>query len=358
MRRRKSRIKITKRAKIIITIFSLFLCAVIAVGTYIYIELNKVQTVNISKTNTDLGITKEVEQQTEKKDIINIALFGIDSRNLNDDENSRSDSIMILSIDEIHNKIKLTSLMRDTYVKVDGHGSTKLTHAYYYDGPTLAIKTINQNFGMNIKDYATVNFFSLEKIIDKLGGVDINVKDYEISEINKQMVQVASIEHKPVPKLTKAGIQHLNGMQAVSYSRIRHVGNGDFERTERQRVVLEALFKKVSNCNILQYATLLDVILPNVETSLTRAKILSLGTKVLTSGIKTIEQLRLPEDGYCKDAKINKIYYLVADMPAARKQLYSFIYEDDKTQTTSDNSKNTSASNSTSDKSETESEKK
>jgi polyisoprenyl-teichoic acid--peptidoglycan teichoic acid transferase len=323
----------SKKAKILISVLSIFLCAALASGIYVYYELSKVKTVAISKTNEDLGISSETAQQEEKqpetKNITNIALFGVDSRAVNSDVNSRSDSIMILSIDEIHSKVKITSIMRDTYVAVDGHGQTKITHAYAYGGPALAIKTINENFNMNIRDYATVDFFSMEKIINKLGGIDINVKKYEIDEVNKYMLEAAKLEKKTPKKLTKSGMQHLNGMQAVSYARIRKVGNGDYERTERQRIVMETLFKKVAAAGLLKYPSLLDAVLPNVETSLSKGDILSLGTKVLSSGINNVDQLRLPEDGYSKSQLINKIYYLVADMTAAKKQLYNFVYEVD-----------------------------
>lgn len=324
----KSRKIMSKKVRIVLSVLSLFLCIAIASGVYIYNELNKVTTVSIPKANEDLGIKEEAVKKTAKN-ITNIALFGVDSRDTSSDAGSRSDSIMILSIDEVHNKVKVTSIMRDTYVEVEGHGMTKITHAYAYGGPALAIKTINQNLDMNIRDYATVDFFSMEKIINKLGGIDIDVKKSEVNEINKYIVETAKLENKTPTKLTKSGMQHLNGIQAVTYARIRHVGNGDYERTERQRIVMEALFKKVAKGGVLKYAALLDAVLPNVETSLSKSDILSLGTKVLSSGISDVQQLRLPEDGFCKGQMIDKVYYLVADLPAAKKQLFSFVYEEE-----------------------------
>ena len=115
-------------------------------------------------------------------EIINIAFFGVDRRAVN--EASRSDSIMILSIDEMHKKIKMSSIMRDTYVEIKNHGQTKINHAYAYGGPQLAIRTLNENFNLDIRDYVTVDFFNFEKIIDAIGGVTIDVKQDEISLIN------------------------------------------------------------------------------------------------------------------------------------------------------------------------------
>lgn len=305
--------KLSKKLVIIISLVSILICVFISGGIYMYSKLNKVNTVAIPKTNEDLGIDSVVDQKLESKEITNIALFGVDSRDTDSNVGSRSDTIMILSIDEVHNKVKITSIMRDTYVNVEGHGMTKITHAYAYAGPKLAIKTINSNFDMNIKDYVTVDFFGLSKIIDAIGGVEINVKKAEIPYVKNGV--------------TSPGLQLLNGEQAVAYSRIRYQGNGDYERTERQRTVIEGLFKRVSNQGVLKYNSLLNSILPDVETSLSSGDLISIGTKVISSDIKNIDQLRLPMDGYCKGELINKIYYLVADLNAAKKQLYSFIYE-------------------------------
>ncbi|MDV3427842.1 MAG: LCP family protein, partial [Bacillota bacterium] len=256
-------------------------------------------------------------------------LSGVDSRESGMDKGSRSDSIMILSIDKEHNKLKLTSLMRDLYVSVDGHGKTKITHAYAYGGPQLAVKTINENFGMNIKDYATVDFFGLEKIINSVGGVPINVEKAEIPVMNSYINETSGIEKVTPPYITKAGLQNLNGIQAVAYSRIRYVGNADYERTERQRKVLEQVIKKVTNGGITKLPSLINTMLPFVETSMSKTDILATGTTVLTKKITALQQFRLPEDGLGQGQTINKVYYLVADLNVAKAHLYKFIYEEE-----------------------------
>lgn len=327
--RNKSRHRITKKKKVLITILSLLLCIILIGGIYSYIELNKVKSGSLSNSNSDLGITNSVDAELKAKDVTNIALFGVDSRDTGSDVGSRSDSIMILSIDKEHNKLKLTSIMRDTYVNVDGHGKTKITHAYAYGGPKLAVKTINENFNMNIKDYATVDFFGLEKIINAIGGVQINVEKAEVTEINGGVAGTATIEKVAPTFISNAGLQTLNGIQAVAYARIRHVGNGDYERTERQRAVLEQVIKKITSRGVMKLPSLLNTMLPYVETSMSKTDIIATGTTVLTKGMTSVQQLRLPEDGYCKGEMINKIYYLVADLDVARAHLYKFIYEEE-----------------------------
>jgi LCP family protein required for cell wall assembly len=300
---------------------------------YTFYQLSKINTTKISKTDDNLGIKPVVPLKKDvpiKKEggneIINIAFFGVDRRD--EKEPSRSDSIMILSIDEKHKKIKMSSIMRDTYVEIKDHGKTKINHAYAYGGAQLAIRTLNENFKLDIRDYVTVDFFSFEKIIDSIGGVTIDVKQDEISLINDRMIEVAGIEKKSILEIKKLGPQTLNGLQAVAYSRIRYTAGGDFRRTERQRTVLSAIFTKIQSLGGTKFPTVVSKLLPYTETSMKSMDIIKIGTKVLTSNITTLEQQRLPVDGYCKGEMMGGVWYLVTDMEATTDQLHKFIYED------------------------------
>jgi len=302
---------------------------------YTSYQLSKVNTIKISKTNEDLGIKPEVlKQVTEKKaevdkSIINIAFFGVDRRYINDP--SRSDSIMILTIDELHKKIKMSSIMRDTYVDIKDHGKTKINHAYAYGGPQLAIRTLNENFNLDIKNYVTVDFFKLEKIIDELDGVSIDVKADEISLINSYMREVANLEKQNFKLITRTGLQNLDGKQAVAYSRIRYTAGGDFARTERQRTVLSALLTKIQGVGKLEFPSIVAKLLPYTETSMSSMEIIKLGTDIFTNDIKAIDQERFPLDGYCSGKTIGGVWYLVPDIIATRLQMHKYIYEDEKT---------------------------
>lgn len=327
----KSNKKKRRRKVIIIASIFILLAAISAtIGGYSFYELSKIKTSDLSKNKEDLGIDNEAEQQISKEDpgndITNIALFGLDRREK--DAASRSDAIMIASIDKKHKKIKLSSIMRDTYVKVDGHGMTKMTHAYAYGGPQLAIKTLNENFNLNIKDYVAVDFFSLEKIIDSLGGVTIDVNQNEIKLINSYMGEVANIEKSSIKHVTKSGSQTLNGMQAVAYSRIRYVGNGDYERTERQRKVLTAMLEKIQNAGVTKYPSIVTTLLPYTETSLSKGNILSTGVGVLTSGTKTIDQERFPTDGNAVGKMIGGVSYITTNLSKTTDQIHKYIYDD------------------------------
>ena len=311
-------------------ILSLFviiaLIAGTAFGSTLY-QLSKVETKKISKTDDDLGIkSKETVEGAEDKSITNIALFGVDRRDK--DEPARSDSIMILTIDQKNKKIKMSSIMRDTYVKVAGHGETKINHAYAYGGPELAIKTLNENFDLDIRNYSTVDFFDMEKIIDAVGGVNVDVNDDEVSLINDYMNETATIENKAITKIANSGTQTLNGMQAVAYTRIRYTAGGDFVRTERQRTILSGIFTKIESLGAKEFPSVVSKLLPLTETSMNSMEIIKLGSKVFSSNTRTLDQERFPLDDYVSNEMIDGVSYLIADMEATVDQLHKYIYDD------------------------------
>jgi polyisoprenyl-teichoic acid--peptidoglycan teichoic acid transferase len=328
MGRRKK--KMDKKLKITLLVFTLILLFGLgAGGFYLSTIYNKLNIEKISKNPEELGINKDLEQKLQesgKSNIINIALFGLDQRSVK--ERGRSDSIMILTIDKVHKKIKLSSIMRDSYVNIDGRGKDKITHAYAFGGPQLAVKTLNENFNLNIKDYVTVNFFGMTKIVDAMGGVTIDVKPSEVAVANNYVKNIAKLENVDPPLIDGPGKQRLNGIQAVAYSRNRYTGNGDYERTDRQRRVLAALMEKVKTLGVTKYPTVVSELLPYVLTNMSSVDIVKMGTDVLTSGTTNIDQERFPIDGYCKGEKIKGIYYLTFDEAATKEQLYNFIFED------------------------------
>ena len=292
---------------IIIGVFLISIGGVYIYGKHIY---NKVEKVEVDKE--EVGITEEVEEKLSpyNNSVINIALFGVDS---DDGSTGRSDSIIIATIDTIHKKLKLTSIMRDSYVNISGIGNDKINHAYAFGGPQLAIKTLNENFDLNIQDFVAVNFDSLPKIIDMLGGVTVDVTEEEVSHISG---------------INSAGTYNLTGAQALAYSRIRYATGGDYVRTERQRTILTKMYEKILSINQTQYTSLLSEGLSMLQTSLDYSKILELGTEVLKMGVTTLEQERFPLDGYCQGEIINGVYYLIFNKSLTVEQLYNYIFED------------------------------
>lgn len=289
---------------------SIILAAVGGVAWYGSHLFNKIEKVEID-TN-DVGIKEEVEEKLSEYSgsVLNIALFGIDAE---DGEAGRSDSIIIATIDTTHKKLKLTSIMRDSYVTIADRGQDKINHAYAFGGAQLAIRTLNENFDLNIEDFVAVNFTTMPKIIDKLGGVTIDITSEEVSHI---------------PGISSAGTYTLTGEQALAYSRIRYASGGDYVRTDRQRTVLNKVFEKILSTNVSQYPGLLSEILPMVKTSLDYSEILNLGNEVLKMGVTSLEQERFPRDGYCEGQMIGGVYYLTFDKENTVSQLHDYIFED------------------------------
>ena len=282
--------------------------------------------VKLNRSAEALGISPQVEARLKKLSNrpVNIALFAVDRRDK--EELGNSDVIMVISIDQQSGKVKMASIMRDTYVKIDGHGMDKLNAAFALGGPQLAIKTLNQNFDLDIKDYLNVDFFGAAKIVDALNGIEVNVKAAELPHLKNYLDELAVIEKIPAVHVLQPGLQKLNGKQAVAYTRIRAVGNGDYERTERQRNVLISLFNKIKGSGQELFPVFATQILPNMETSMANFTLLNFAGNILNSKTKTIDQARFPLDKESTGKRINNIWYLTTDLKTTANSLHNFIY--------------------------------
>lgn len=315
-----------KKGMVFFVVF-LLLAVVLGLGGYGYSKFAKIKNIKLPKNDQDIGIKPqpstvkdEQGQDQNKHKVTNILLLGVDN------QEDASDSIIVFSLDDTSKIIKMTSLMRDSYIYFGEDKVNKLNYAYHYGGPQLSVKTINENYKLDIRDYIKVDFGSLDKIVDSFGGVYIDVKPEEVKYLNNYVNDIARIE-KTQPKLLKnSGRQLLNGQQAVAYCRIRYVGDNDFERTERQRRVLKAMFQKMKDIDPKTYPKLISDIAPYLETSLDFTEMLSLGTKVMGYGKNEIMENRLPYKDLCSDSTIKGIYYLQWDKEKNVDGLQQFIY--------------------------------
>ena len=239
---------------------------------YLNNKMGKTQKVEIS--DEELGISEEANRNLSK--YRNIAIFGVDSRSDDYGVGNSSGCIIIASINNSTGEIKLISVYRDTYVNIEGHELDKITHAYSYGEAPLAIKTLNKNLDLNIKEFVTVNFDSVSEAVDKLGGVKISVDSEEVKYINGYIDETSKVTGKKANHITKAGTYNLDGVQAVAYSRIRYTAGGDYKRTERMRTVIEAMFAKLKTKSVGQINAFADKILPCVYTNLSTGDLLSL----------------------------------------------------------------------------------
>lgn len=265
--------------------------------------------------------------------VTNILLLGTDDYQAND--TGRSDTMLLVSVDSRHKKLKLTSFMRDTLVDIPGIGNYKLNWAYSLagggaDGARKVVATIENNFGIDIDRYVIVDFSAFPQIIDSLGGVEIELLDETDSYGNTEadLINKDSGDENQV----HTGWNNLSGLQARYYSRIRDIGD-DFERTERQRKVFSAAVAKLKTANILTIRSLLAEVLQVVTTNMTPDEVLSLAANAMTYVNYPISQYRVPPDGewyshYDKsDGKGDCV--AISDFAVTKANLAAFLYEND-----------------------------
>lgn len=265
----------------------------------------------------DLGISDS--SAYKNSDYINIAVFGLDTRS-SESFSGRSDSIIIASVNKKNGKIKLTSILRDSYVAIDGYPNQKITHAYSLGGAKLAVKTLNQNYNMNIEDYVSFNFAKLAGLIDLTGGIDIEITQAERNEMNR----VGREDGAKYKMVQSSGKVHLNGMQAVTYSRIRG-SDSDIARAERQRKVIVCLVDNVKSMGLTQYDNFIKEAMKFCETSLSVTEILSF-TPMLSKPI-TIETLVIPgEKTKAIGGMYNGAWVWRYDLGLASNEIHRFIY--------------------------------
>ena len=255
-------------------------------------------------------------------DHLNVLLLGVDVLN---DSSQRSDAMIVASIG--YQDVRLTSFMRDILVDIPGYGTGKLNSAYAHGGPELVMRTLNERFDLNIMHYVTVDFVSLVEIVDAMGGVDIDISEAEMEQINKNVYSsrkvFAPLGYTATPLTEYGDDTHLNGLRALGYARIRKI-DSDFMRTSRQRTLLKAMIGKVraNLWNPVMLWRLGDAVISALDTNMSLVQLISLGEKVLAAG--DVSQMRLPVEGSYSD---NGSALRITDTKANIEAFRHFIYE-------------------------------
>ena len=304
---------------------TLLILGLVLVGCYHYIFSDMERDDALSQEETGIE-----EQDYFEKHVVNIALFGVDT--LNKEMKGRSDSIIILSLDKKSKEIRLSAIMRDSYVTIDhpkrGKIQDKINHAYAFGGPKLAVKTLNQNFGLDIKDYVVINFTNMEKVVDTLGGIELEVSSAYRKEANHHIGALANARGVKPKLIEKTGKQELSGMQVLGMLRARKQVGGVSVRSEMHEILLNACFDKVKQKNALEYPAIAKSLLKLVKTTLSASEVTDTGIEVLTGGYEIRQAVfPLPEDqkGY-GGRKINGVYYLTFNTETMPKNLQDFVY--------------------------------
>ena len=314
-------------------VFSVAFFALVGVAggamIYIYNTLNSFNYDDFSDS-PDTNFSYNGEQQntsaTKGEDdlisdnmVLNVMLLGTDKQSVND--KGRSDTMLIVSLDMRHKKVKITSIMRDIWVKIPDHYTDRINTAYSLGGPKLAIETVERNFGIHIDRYASVDFDGFANIVDKLGGIDIELTASEVDYINKY----SGDKHT----LKGSGMKHLTGLQALHHARNRNSAGSDYDRTERQRNVIITIMNKMKTADLVQITGIISELAPMITTNFKSSEIAKLAANSLTYLNFEFLQFRLPTDDNVRNETIDqKMVLVINDMTKARKDIANFIYED------------------------------
>lgn len=339
MARRKSKARVAGRVFLVIGILlSMTAGSVLAYVKYTSDSMLGLMNFDKSGTVADMDLSQyKLDSDT---DVVNVLLVGADKNNDEQNKNveRRSDSMMIATLDVKHSKLKITSLMRDMYVDIPGYGGNKLNAAYSFGGIKLLYKTLAQNFGIKMDGYVEVNFDAFVNVIDELGGVEVNLTKSEAVNL-RQTNYIKRRKYRAV----KEGKQIFNGYQALGYCRIRHgkrqpnghypgvytaSGKGDdYGRTERQRLTIQAILKKVKQLSPEELIKLAQVIMPNVKTDISKDKIYSYLMAAFRMGTTKLNQFSLPIEGGYSSQFIRGQQCLVPDLEANKAALKKFIFK-------------------------------
>ena len=321
--------KAKKRKRIILFTVEIVALVVLLAALVSVLMITKMDKVKINPE--DIAVNPEVEENTEMKGYRNIALFGVDSRTGKLGKGNRSDTIMIASINQDTGDVKLVSVYRDTYLNLGTDAYNKANAAYAKGGPEQAINMLNMCFDLNIQEYVTVGFDALIETIDALGGIQIDVHENEIEHLNNYQRSMFSEDendalNENIVKVTKPGLQTLNGLQATAYCRIRYVGD-DFGRAERQRKVLLACLDKAKQANPATLVEILNKVLEHVYTNIGVEEMASVLKDV--ASYEVVAQDGIPFESARKTGTVGKKGSCVIPVDLAEnvKMLHEFLFD-------------------------------
>lgn len=306
----------------------------VGVFSYIYYNFYKLSYIEnesrdaVSVIEAEKIMTKEEEKIEEFKNIRNVLIIGVDTRAGEEHLASRSDTMMILTVDEMHNKLKITSIMRDTYADIPGYEPQKLNHSYAYGGADLLLKSLSKTFNISINDYIIINFKGFKNIIDTIGGIEVEVNSDQIEDLNNCMY---GLSEENIIEVPQPGKQRLNGMQALAYARMRHTGDGTYDRVKRQREIVQLVIDKLQEAPISKYPILASNIFQAIKTNISFGEAAELVLKAYTIKCNSneLEQLQIPVTKLSKAAIYgDKGWVIMMDKEGNSEVLKNFIFND------------------------------
>ena len=331
-RRRKKRRKKKKSRKIVLFVFEILLLAILLVAAYFIGMVNRVKYENMSET--EAGINDDLSKDTLEslEGYTNIAVFGLDNRSANNYQEGNSDVVMIASIDNKTKNVKLVSVYRDTFLSVGGGTYFKCNNAYARGGAKQAVQMLNSNLDLDIKEYVCVDWAAVVEVIDDLGGLDLNITQGEMNQINKYKKDVDGVTGKNTPNVTQYGLVHLDGTQATTYARIRKLSGDDFKRGDdflrasRQRIVLQAMLEKAKKANPATLVKICNSMVDDISTTLSLDQMVSLAKDV--TKYKISSTTGFPTDLTTKNMPRCGDTVIPADLVTNVKKLHEYMFDD------------------------------
>ena len=314
---RKNKRNRRKRRAILLGVEIILLLLLIGVAL-IMAKYDKFQTVAIDADDI------EINEGVKTEGYSTYALFGGDSREGQLEAGTHADTIIIVSLDNKTKEIRMVSVYRDTLMEQMSMDYHKANQAYFRGGPVEAINMLNKNLDLAIEDYATVDFKAMADVVDLVGGIEISVTDAEAEALNKYIKETARVAGKEAHKLSKGGTYTLDGSQAVTYARLRKLEGGDYKRTERQRVVIKALFGKLKKIDFKTLNSIIDTVFPQISTSFELRELLALAKSA--TDYKLGDSAGFPFDK--TDGKFTSAGSVVVALGHAEnvQQLHKFLY--------------------------------
>ena len=321
------RSKKRKKAKMITFAIEALILIVLLVVLYVLNRTERLSKVTYNKTVVDNSVNELTEETLETMEqYTNIALFGLDTRQAGSlGKGNRSDTIMVASINNETKDVKIVSIYRDSYLNLANDKYRKCNEAYSIGGPEQAVAMLNMNLDLKIDYYMSVDFLAVSEVVDQIGGIEIDVDEYEIEHLNNYTVETSKVTKKSTTKLTSTGLQTLDGVQATSYCRIRYTKGDDFKRTERQREVLEAIAAKAKTLTPVQLDNIVKAVFPMCATNMTVDQLLAFAADALSYNIVQTEGF--PFDKVTDSIGSAGSCVIPVDLEANVKQLHQFLFD-------------------------------
>lgn len=315
------------KRKLIIFIVEVLVLLILLGVFWFATKLNKINHTTVEKVEKNEGLNEETTEKLEK--YTNLALLGLDNRVVGNYQTGNADSIIIASINNETKEVRLVSIYRDTFLRVTEEGTySKVNSAYSRNGGAVGMmNTLNTNFDLDIENYISVDWYALVKTVNLLDGIDVEMTAAEAAQVNKYVRDIGPATGYTTNRVAVAGANHLDGVQALSFARIRKGVGDDFKRTERQRLVISKMVDKIKKAGIITLSKIMDEVFPDIETSLSMTDMLGMAKNLMDYSMG--ESMGFPQTKEGKMVGKSGSCVVPASLQTNVEALHKFLFENE-----------------------------